>query len=141
MDMVWSQTLVGYALAAAECRDTSSAASLFDLLAPWADQWASTGTSISVPISLAVGVLASVLGRYDEADRYFVQTAEVAARLHARFHAAMNDRWWGQMLAERNAPGDIDGARDLLYRAQTVAAANGYAYIERRATEALQRLG
>ncbi len=141
MNMVWTQTLVGYALAAAECRDTSSAASLFDLLFPWADQWASTGTSISLPISLALGVLANLLGRCDDADRYFVQTADSTARLHARFHAAMNDRWWGEMLAERNAPGDLDRARDLLHRAQTSAAANGYVYIERRATEALQRLG
>jgi hypothetical protein len=44
------------------------------------------------------------------------------------------------MLAERNAPGDAERARDLLAKAQTAAAAHGYANIERRATEALQHL-
>ena len=44
------------------------------------------------------------------------------------------------MLADRDAPGDKDRARDLLSKAQT-AAAYGYGIIERRAIEALQDLG
>ena len=44
------------------------------------------------------------------------------------------------MLAERQAPGDAQKARDLLTKAHTVAAANGYGNIERRAADALQLL-
>jgi hypothetical protein len=44
------------------------------------------------------------------------------------------------MFAERNAPGDLERARELLTNAQTTAAADGYANGERRAAEALQHL-
>ena len=46
----------------------------------------------------------------------------------------------GRMLTERNAPGDAAKARDLLSQAQNVAAANGYANVERHATQVLARL-
>jgi hypothetical protein len=42
------------------------------------------------------------------------------------------------MLTERNAPGDAEKARELLVKSQASAATYGYAYVERRATEALQ---
>ena len=45
-----------------------------------------------------------------------------------------------KMLAERDAPGDIERARDLLTKAHAAAAAHGYANVERRAAEALQHL-
>jgi hypothetical protein len=42
------------------------------------------------------------------------------------------------MFVERNAPGDVERARELLTNARTTAAAHGYANVERRASEALQ---
>ena len=44
------------------------------------------------------------------------------------------------MLAERDAPGDTERARDLLTAAHAAAVAHGYANIERRAAEALEHL-
>jgi hypothetical protein len=44
------------------------------------------------------------------------------------------------MLAERDAPGDADRARELLDRAHAGAAAHGYATVERRAAETRRRL-
>jgi hypothetical protein len=44
------------------------------------------------------------------------------------------------MLAERNALGDNERARELLTKARGSAAAHGYANVERRATQALQAL-
>jgi len=60
-------------------------------------------------------------------------------RIGARFFAARTDLMWGRTLAERQAPGDTEKARDLLTRAHTAAAANGYANVGRRALAALQR--
>ena len=140
MNEIWAPTLTAYAVGAAECRDTSSAAGLFDLLAPWTNQLANTGHSDIAPIGLSLGVLATVLGRYEDADAFCAQASAMTQRTGQTFFSAQTDRWWGQMLAQRDAPGDLDRARELLLRAQTVAATNGYAYIERRATEALQRI-
>jgi len=44
------------------------------------------------------------------------------------------------MLAKRDAPGDLEHARDLLLKTQHSAAANGYGDVERRAAAALQLL-
>ncbi len=140
VDGNWSLGMISYALAASAVGDPRYAAPVFDRLEPWADQWATGGLSTSGPLTIFLGGLATVLGRYDDADGYFARAAESTARTGAKCSAALTDQLWGQMLAERNAPGDLDRARDLLTKAQTVAATNGYANVERRATEALQRL-
>ena len=88
-----------------------------------------------------LGGLATVLGRYDEADAYFAQSAAMSDRMGAKFFAALTDLMWGRMLAERRAPGDTEKARDLLTKAHTAAVAHGYGGVERRAAAALQGLG
>ncbi len=93
-----------------------------------------------VPVSHYLGGLATVLGRYDEADAYFAHAAAFNDRADAKFFAARTNLSWAKMLAERQAPGDNERARDLLTKAHTAAAAHGYANIERRAAEALQHL-
>ena len=130
-----------YGEAAIECRDPKYAAPLFDRLAPWADQLSTVaGAAASGPVSHYLGGLAAVLGRYDEADAYFTRAAAFNDRVRAKFFAARTNLSWGRMLAEREAPGDTDKARDLLTKAHGAAAANRYANVERRAVQALQRL-
>ena len=129
-----------YAEAAIACRDPKYAGPLFDRLAPWADQCADPGLTVEGPVSHYLGGLATVLGRYDEADTYFAHAAAFNDRADAKFFAARTNLSWGTMLAERNAPGDTERARDLLTKAHTAAAAHGYANVERRAAEALQHL-
>jgi hypothetical protein len=92
------------------------------------------------PISHYLGGLATVLGRFDEADAYFAQSAAMCDRIGMKFYAARNDLWWGRMLAERRPPDDAARARELLTKAHTAAAANGYGNVERRAVTALQLL-
>ena len=132
--------MVCYAEAAIACRDPKYAGPLFDRLAPWADQMATTGITADGPVSHFLGGLATVLGRYDEADAYFAHAAAFNDRANAKFFAARTNLSWGKMLAERDAPGDTERARDLLTKAHAAAAAHGYANIERRAAEALQHL-
>ena len=129
-----------YAEAAIACRDPKCSRTLFDRLAPWADQAPYPGLTVDSPVSHYLGGLATVLGRYDDADAYFARAAALNDRANAKFFAARNNLSWATMLAERNAPGDNERARDLLTKAHAAAAAQGYANIERRAAEALQRL-
>jgi tetratricopeptide (TPR) repeat protein len=138
-DGSWLSTLACYAEAAIACRDPNCSRTLFDRLAPWADQAPYPGLSVDSPISHYLGGLATVLGRYDEADAYFGRAALLNDRASAKFFAARNNLSWATMFAERNAPGDNERARDLLTEAHAVALAHGYASIERRAAEALQR--
>jgi tetratricopeptide (TPR) repeat protein len=141
LDAVWLAGMVKYAEAAIECRDRRYAGPLFDRLAPWADQLSTAGGSTAEgPVSHYLGGLATVLGRYQEADGYFTQAAAMNERIGAKFFAARTDLLWGKMLIERGAHDDAQKGQDLLARAHTAAVTNGYRTVERRATAALERL-
>jgi ATP/maltotriose-dependent transcriptional regulator MalT len=140
LDPLWLSGMLAYAQAAVGIGDPKYAGPLFDRLAPWAAQFSTTGVTADGPVSYYLGSLATVLGRFDEADAYFMQAAAFNDRVDAKFFAASTNLEWGEMLAERGAPGDAEQSRDLLANAHAVAAAHGYASVERRAAEALQRL-
>jgi class 3 adenylate cyclase/tetratricopeptide (TPR) repeat protein len=141
MDQTWISGMVGYAAAAIECRDPKYAQPLFDRLAPYGGQFSTAGgASAQGPVSANLGGLATVLGRYDEADAYFAQAAAMCARMGAKYYGAWTDFLWGRMLAERKAPGDVEKARELFTKAREVAAVNKYATVERRAIETLSQL-
>ncbi len=137
VDLNWISGMLRYADVAIECRDTHCAQPLFDRLAPWASQFSFSGGSAEGPVSHVLGGLATVLGRYDEADAYFAQAAASSNRMRAKFFAARTNLAWGKMLTERNEPSDIEKARELLTKAHTAAMAYGYAIVERRAHQAL----
>ncbi len=91
-------------------------------------------------MSHSLGGLATVLGRYDEADAYFTQASASSARMKAKFYVAITDLQWGRMLAERKASGDAEKAQELLAKAHNAAAAHGYGNVKRRAAAAIQDL-
>jgi class 3 adenylate cyclase len=137
----WITTMYCYAEAAIQCGDPKYAGPLFDRLAPWAEQSVASGSVMaSGLVSHSLGGLATVLGRYDEADSYFNQSSTTGARMKAKFYVAITDLLWGTMLAKRRASGDVERARDLLTKAHTAAVAHGYGTVERRATAALQSI-
>ena len=140
LDTTWLTGMIAYAEAAIECGDPVFAGPVFEQLAPFANQWLYTDVATSGPVSRSLGGLATVLGRYNEADAYFARSAESSDRAGAKFFAAQTDLLWGRMLAERQAPGDTKKARELLTNAHTIAAAYGYGNVERRAASALQLL-
>ena len=119
-DPAWLTGMIAYSDAAIECRDPRYAGPLLHLLSPWADEWSTTsGPTAEGPVSYSLGGLATVLGRYDEADAYFAQSAISSARAQAKFFSARTHLLWGKMLAERRGPGDVDKARELLTTAHT----------------------
>jgi tetratricopeptide (TPR) repeat protein len=140
LDFLWLVGMVGWAEVAIACRDREYARPILDRLAPWADQLSYIDIATEGPVSLYLGGLCAVLGRYGEAEAYFTRSADFCERAAARCFAAQTDLWWGTMLAERNAPGDAGRADELLSRAHASAVAHGYGSIEHDAAEALRRL-
>jgi class 3 adenylate cyclase/tetratricopeptide (TPR) repeat protein len=141
MDQLWTTGMVSYAGAAIDCREALYAEQLLVRLTPWADQWSTAGgASAQGPISYFLAGLATVLHRYDDADAYYGRSSTSSQRAGAKFFAARTHLMWGQMLAERRAPGDIDRAEELLTSARNTAAGHGYANVERRATDALRHV-
>jgi class 3 adenylate cyclase len=123
-----------------ERSDAHSAERQFERLAPWANQFSAGALSAEGPVSHYLGGLATVLGRYDEAEAHFVESAAMSERVGGKFFAARTDLSWGRMLAERRLSGDAEKSRELLTKAQTAAVAYGYGKVERRAAAALKRL-
>jgi hypothetical protein len=140
MDQTWIGAMSDCASAAIMVGDPRYADLLFELLAPWADQWSCSGIHSHGPVAHLLGGLATVLGRYDEADAYFARSAASSEGAGAKFFAAQTALFWGMMLAERNASGDFDRARELLADAREAGTINGYTYVERRAAETLALL-
>jgi class 3 adenylate cyclase len=141
LDQLWLTGMVDIAEAAIECGDPAYAGPMFDLLEPWAPQIPITGGSALPPVRHYLGGLATVLGRLDEADRFFSDAAALSRRIGAKFFAARTDLLWGRMLLARSAPDDAAKARDLLQRAHRVSAEQSYAVVERRAAALLETLG
>ena len=139
-DQTWLTGMVDYAEAAIECREPKYALPLFERLLPWAGQLPATGASALAPVSLYLGGLAAVLGRFDEADAYFAQSAAMSERIGAAFFAARTDLLLGRMLATRRAAGDTERVRDVLARARESAAMNNYANVQQLAERELERL-
>ncbi len=141
MNQGWITGMFCYAEAAIRCGDQKYAGPLFDRLAPWAEQSVASGSvTASGLVSHSLGGLATVQERYNEADFYFNQSSASSARMKATFYVAMTDLLWGSMLAQRQAEGDTEKARDLLTKAHNAAVVHGYRNVERRAAAGIQNL-
>ncbi|HUY66086.1 MAG TPA: hypothetical protein VMV06_04660 [Acidimicrobiales bacterium] len=132
--------MVCYAEAAIAVRVPERATAIFDRLAPWADQWCSVGASAEGPVSRSLGGRAHILGRHDEADSYFRQSAAMSDRMGSKFFATWTDLMWGDLLADRQGPGDFEKAKGLFTKGHSAAATHGYGNLERRAAKTLQLL-
>jgi tetratricopeptide (TPR) repeat protein len=141
-DTAWLNGMTEYADAAIACGDRRFAQALYDVLAPWVDQFATAGgLTAEGPVCLYLGGLATVLERYDEADRHLLLAAQLCDQNGMRFFAALTDLRRGQLLLERGLDSDAEAARTLLTSAHSVAETNGYGAVARDAAAAVARLG
>jgi class 3 adenylate cyclase/tetratricopeptide (TPR) repeat protein len=137
MDFVWMMGINFYASVAVELLATGPAQKLHDLLAPYHRQVPFIGTLGFVPLALALGGLTRVLGRYDEAESYLAEAAEITSRGRMNFSAAHIELERGRMLAARRGPRDLERARTHFEQARSAGATHGYSSIERGAGMAL----
>jgi hypothetical protein len=140
IDATWLTAMVWCADAAIALGESEYIEAIFDRLVPWAELWPSNGAECESPVSQYLGALATGLGRYDEAEAYFVKAMAECERTGAKFFAARTNLLWGVMLAQRGLDDDRDRARELLGVARELAATNRYANVERRAVAALEAL-
>ena len=139
-DNGWFDGIINYARVVIELQLRAHGERLIELLAPFRDQVPHNGLIPHPPVATYLGGLATVVGRFEEAESYFEQAAELNARGEMRFAEAETNLLWGRMLRARNGPGDTDRARSLLEQARESAAARGYAMVERRASAELSKL-
>ncbi len=102
--------------------DRAAAEVIFDVLSQYGDRHlVAAGTALVSylgPASLYLGTLTTVLGRFDDAERYFNAAVPAAESMGAPSWAARARFHHAEMLLRRGAHGDRDRALDLLDRAQ-----------------------
>ncbi len=81
-----------------------------------------------------LGLLASALERFGEAEDRFAVAESFHDRIDAPAWLARTRLEWARLLLTRRGPGDVERARQLLDQALATARTVGLANIERRAT-------
>jgi class 3 adenylate cyclase/tetratricopeptide (TPR) repeat protein len=133
MDSTWFDGIISYASVAVQLHLPERTEELLLLLAPYHDQVPCQGVTSREPIAMYLGGLATVLGRYDEAERYFTEANELNARGEMQYAQAQTHLWWARMLLAKSGHGDAERANVLLDRARSAASTRGYPLVDRRA--------
>jgi hypothetical protein len=117
-DSFWILHLCGLAEACVLSEDSRRGADLYGLLLPFADR-----NAVSViqqpfgPVALRLGMLATMLGRWDEAEGHFRTAVERCRRLRSRAFNARILSEHAKMLLARGEKGDERRAAQLLHDA------------------------
>jgi tetratricopeptide (TPR) repeat protein len=134
-DNQWLSVITAFADVCAYLGDTARAAKLRDLLLPFAGRnvvivegWASLGSA-----DRALGMLATTVGRWDEAEAHFTAALELNGRLGARPWTARTQIGYAQMLLARHEARDTERARQLLQSALQTAGDLGMTTLAERA--------
>jgi eukaryotic-like serine/threonine-protein kinase len=123
-------------------KDIARGAVLYQLLLPYEGRnvmlgWyeASFGAA-----SRALGMLATLCGKFDRAEKHFEDALRMNEQLGAVNWVARAQENYASLLLDRSAPGDRNKALNLIKAALDTARAHDLGSIERRLTELLERL-
>jgi class 3 adenylate cyclase len=121
-DGLWMLHLSGLAQCCVLIRDDRRGAQLYELLLPFAERNAVSYTQQPFgPVALRLAGLASMLGRWDDAEPHFETALECCRLLGARAIVARVHYEHGAALLERGRPGDNARAVSLLEDAARLA--------------------
>lgn len=134
LDGVWLSTLW---LFAAELDDRDAAQELFDLLVPFATQFASDGAHVQGTVAQALARLAAVLDRDDDADHWFGTAEALEGNMKAVLMQAGTRTYWAEALAQHANTNDQRRARLLAEQARQAALEVGCTPIVERSTSVL----
>src|SRR5262249_7885732 len=94
----------------------------YDLLLPYGDRCAVGGALYCRgAVARPLGLLATVLGRHDAAERHFEKALEMNARIRARIWVAHTQHDYARMLVARDQPRDREKAAALAAQALATA--------------------
>ena len=100
---------------ASTLRDGERAPDLYRLLLPYGDRVAISYNAFSTgALARNLGLLATLMGRYDDAARHFEHALELNEGIGARPSLARTQEDYGRMLLDRARPGDREKALQLL---------------------------
>jgi tetratricopeptide (TPR) repeat protein len=109
--------------ACAELEDATAAPQLYELLLPYAGRNVTLGLPMlcTGSASRSLGMMATVMRRWEDAERHFEAAVAFNEKLNARPWVAETQYRYAQMLARRDGPGDRERALELLTSALSTA--------------------
>ena len=137
---VWLYSLTVAAMACAGTGDRDGALELYDLLGPWAALVAQNGCGSSGTVAHHLGLLATVLGRHEEAGAHFADAERINDRMGAPTWQARTRLEWARLLLNGGSPDDMVRARELLGQAHATARELGMRDVEARAGALLDEI-
>jgi hypothetical protein len=137
-DITWPRAITDAAAVCAYLGDRSVAPVLHDLVAAVPEQVVVIASGVVTgSFSHYLGLLATVLERFDEAHDRFETADHTLRRIGTAPWLARNAVEWARMLLTRRRPADVKRAGELIGQARTTARELGLANVERRAVEVL----
>jgi class 3 adenylate cyclase/tetratricopeptide (TPR) repeat protein len=133
----WLYVAATSAVVCAHLQNRSTAATLLDLLAPYSGHLVGTGLVWSGSVSHYLALLATTLGRFDEADQHFAAAEATHKRIGAPTWLARTRLECARMLLTRRQAGNVEQAREMLGQALATARELGLTNVERQAVELL----
>ena len=121
-DTFWLSNLSGLCEVVVFLGDAPRAQLLYDLLLPYADRCVVIFALLSQgSASRPLGLLATMLSRFEDATRHFEQALSMNAQIRSPLWTAHTQHDYARMLLARGQPGDHDDARALLREALAAA--------------------
>ncbi len=138
----WLRAVTDIAAACARVGDREWAATLYRLLTPYPNLFptANLGTPTG-SVGHYLGLLAGVLGRFDESEAHLASAEAAHERSEAPTWLARTRLEWARILLLRGQPGDAERAQQLLDQGLVTARDLGLAGVERHAAALLQECG
>jgi len=137
-DQSWLSTLDMLAVLATVLQAGPAAEQIYGLLAPWSGRVIVFGNGAGV-VDHYLGALATSLGRYEDAEQHLTRALATHDRLAAPYWSGQTRLALAQLARVRPDP-DLGAAAALARATFDVAAARGYATLERRARDLLDAL-
>ena len=133
-DTLWITTMTYLADVCAFLGDIRRAALLYQRLLPYAPYTIMVGGTVACAGAAAryLGMLATTMARWDEAEDHFQEALAMNARMHARPALAHTQQQYADMLLARGQPSDRATARSLLDEALASANQLGMASLSDR---------
>jgi tetratricopeptide (TPR) repeat protein len=141
-DALWMGTMCSLSFAYRRVGYREGVDDLYEVLSRYPDANASSGNSVSYgAVAWALGMLATLLQRWDEAERHFEYGLNLNQGMGHRPATAYNRLHYGDMLLRRNATGDREKARALLEQALEAARDMGMPKVVEDCERLLGQLG
>jgi hypothetical protein len=136
-DVTWLSAVVAAAGACAYLGDRDRAPVLYGLLTPYADHIASPPHFCLGSVSHYLGLLATTMGRFEDAEVHFAEAERSQAQMHAPTWTARTRLEWARMLLTRGRERDAERAHGLLNDALATARELGLGAVEGHAAALL----